>query len=427
MKNEKKWKKIAFSDAFEINPKVDLVKGRIYPFINMDAMNQNNRNVFRSEYREYTGSGSKFISDDTLMARITPCLENGKIAGYKSSEKEEEIAFGSTEFIVIRGKKGLTDNTFAYYVTRWMKFRNYAIAQMTGSSGRQRIPVDSLKGFSFYLPPLPTQEQIADTLSTLDNKIELNQQMNETLEGMARAIFKSWFVDFDPVYAKMEGRDYPLPAEIMNLFPNELVDSELGLIPKGWRVSKIDDVIETVGGGTPSTNEPEYWDNGVYHFATPKDLSNLRAPILINTERKVTDAGFGKISSGLLEKGTLLMSSRAPVGYLAITDIPVCINQGFIAMKCKKNLSNFYMLNWAKHNLLEIKGRASGTTFTEINKRNFRIMEVLEPPQYIVQEYDRIVASVYEKIILNLHENIALEKIRDTLLPELLTNGNSQI
>jgi len=156
--------------------------------------------------------------------------------------------------------------------------------------GAQRnLNVSLIQNFGLLVPPIDTQQKIVDVLGSLDDKIELNRQMNQTLEAMARAIFKSWFVDFDPVYAKMEGRDHPLPPEIMDLFPDELEESELGLIPKGWRISTIGEEVKIVGGGTPSTKIPDFWENGIHHFATPKDLSNLESPILIDTERKVTE------------------------------------------------------------------------------------------------------------------------------------------
>ena len=401
MKNEKKWKKIAFSDAFEINPKVDLVKGRIYPFINMDAMNQNNRNVFRSEYREYTGSGSKFISDDTLMARITPCLENGKIAGYKSSEKEEGIAFGSTEFIVIRGKKGLTDNTFAYYVTRWMKFRNYAIAQMTGSSGRQRVPVDSLKGFSFYLPPLPTQEQIADILSTLDNKIELNQQMNQTLENMARAIFKSWFVDFEPVIAKMEGRDYPLPAEIMNLFPDELVESELGLIPKGWRVGRLGDDFKITMGQSPPGNTYNEEGDGLPFYQGRKDFG-VRFPVI---------RMFCSTPTRTANTGDSMVSVRAPIGDVNLAPFKCCIGRGVAAVRYQSNSSSYTYYSMLKLREHFNQFEAEGTVFGSISKSDFSNIKNIKPPENIVVAFESIVSFLDKKVQNNYHQIETLKRI----------------
>ena len=183
------------------------------------------------------------------MARITPSLENGKTARYQATG-DKEAANGSTEFIVIRGRPGVTDDEYAYYLTSWSGVRDYAISQMTGTSGRQRVPVGSLDHLIVPLPPLPEQRAIAHVLGTLDDKIELNRRMNETLEEMARALFKSWFVDFEPVRAKMDGRwrrgeSLPgLPAEHYDLFPDRLVPSELGEIPEGWAVRPLGEVAD---------------------------------------------------------------------------------------------------------------------------------------------------------------------------------------
>jgi type I restriction enzyme S subunit len=191
----------------------------------------------------------------------------------------------------------------------------------------------------------------------LDDKIELNRRMNATLEAMARALFQSWFVDFDPVRAKLDGRQpVGLDPDTAALFP-------AGHIPKGWSIEPVGQVVECVGGGTPSTSEPKYWGGGRHHWTTAKDFSSLQAPILLDTSRKLTDAGISRISSGLLPAGTLLLSSCAPVGYLAIASMPVAINQGFIALKCNHRATNFFMLNWCYTNMAEIQSRATGTTF----------------------------------------------------------------
>ena len=160
-------------------------------------------------------------------------------------------------------------------------------------------------------PPIAEQRAIAHILGTLDDKIELNRRMNATLEAMARALFRSWFVDFDPVRAKMAGRDTGLPKEIADLFPDRLVDSELGEIPEGWDVSEIGAEVDAIGGGTPSTKEPVYWNGGQHCWATPKDLSKLSSPVLLETDRKITDAGVRKISSGASPTwdGTLVVAS----------------------------------------------------------------------------------------------------------------------
>ena len=207
------WVEIAFADAVSLNPKVNLTKSETYPFVDMKSVDPAWREVTFGELRVFKSGGAKFLPEDTLMARITLCLENGKIARYMPVGRNGE-AFGSTEFIVIRGKTGVTGNDFVYYLTIWPEFREFAISQMTGSSGRQRVPVDSLAGFNFNLPPLPEQKAIAHVLGSLDDKIELNRRMNETLESMAQALFKSWFVDFDPVIDNAIAAENPIPEEL---------------------------------------------------------------------------------------------------------------------------------------------------------------------------------------------------------------------
>ena len=139
--------------------------------------------------------------------------------------------------------------------------------------------------------------------------------MNRTLEAMAQAIFKSWFVDFDPVRAKAEGRNPSLPKDIADLFPDSFKDSELEKIPKGWEIKPIGEAVRCVGGSTPSTKNPSFWKGGTNPFVTPKDMSSLTSPVILDTARHITDAGVDKISSDRLPAGTVLLSSRAPIGY----------------------------------------------------------------------------------------------------------------
>jgi type I restriction enzyme S subunit len=160
----------------------------------------------------------------------------------------------------------------------------------------------------------------------------------------------------------------------------------------------------------------------VHHWTTPKDFSALQSPILIDTERRITDSGLAKISSGLLPAGTVLMSSRAPVGYLAISAIPVAINQGFIAMKCSQRVTSPFVLNWCQSNMIEIKGRATGTTFPEISKKSFRPIPMILPPEELMRAFTSAVTPLYDQITANLHQSRTLATLRDTLLPKLL-NG----
>ena len=234
---------MGFADAFLVSPGVKLERDVEYPFVEMSDLRPGLRAAVSTRRRRFRGGGSRFRTGDTLMARITPCLENGKIARYLAIEADD-VGHGSTEFIVIRGRPNVSDTEFAFYVTRSNSVREYAISQMSGTSGRQRVPVDALNTLIVSVPSLPEQRAIARVLGTLDDRIELNLRMNETLEAMARALFKSWFVDFDPVRAKMEGRDTGLPLEIADLFSDRLVDSELGEIPEGWTAVPLTDVID---------------------------------------------------------------------------------------------------------------------------------------------------------------------------------------
>ena len=325
----------------------------------------------------------------------------------------------------IRPKVGLNNYYLFYWFmlagrTGWLEpfFTGTTIKHLTGKA---------LNELEVPLPPIEEQRAIAHILSTLDDKIELNRQQNETLEAMARTLFKAWFVDFEPVRAKQEGRwqrgqSLPgLSAQLYDLFPDRLVESELGEIPEGWRHSTIGAEVTVCGGSTPSTKEPEYWDDGQHCWATPKDLSALKFPVLLDTDRKVTDAGLAKISSGLLPVGTVLLSSRAPIGYLAIAEVTTAINQGFIAMKCDGVLPNVFVLAWCRESMDAIVGNANGSTFQEISKSNFRPIPVVVPSDPILESYRKSADSLYRQMAENERESRSLAQLRDTLLPRLIS------
>jgi len=271
------------------------------------------------------------------------------------------------------------------------------------------------------LPSLDVQEFIGQIYFDISLRIELNRKNNETLEGIAKAIFKSWFIDFDPVRAKAEGRSTGLPDEISSLFSDSFDDSELGEIPRGWTVSEIGNVVECLGGGTPSTKETTFWKNGTNFWATPKDLSSLAEPFLLDTAKKITIDGVRKISSGVLPVGTVLLSSRAPVGYVAVTRIPVSVNQGFIALKPSGNLSTEYLLNWTLANVQQFKDRASGTTFPEISKKSFRPIPILIPKKEVLRNFTSQTSSIYERIVSSMKETAILISLRDAFLPKLIS------
>jgi type I restriction enzyme S subunit len=287
-----------------------------------------------------------------------------------------------------------------------------AIAQASTSVKQIRIPC----------PPLDVQAQIVDFIRAIDRKFSSNNAINKTLEAMAQAIFKSWFVDFDPVKAKMQGKQPEgMDADTAALFPDKLVESELGLIPEGWVLSEIGDEVTVVGGGTPSKKNDDFWVDGHIHWTSPKDLSGVQDKVLLDTASKLTEAGLKKISSGLLPIDTVLLSSRAPVGYLALAKVPLAINQGYIAMKCEKALPPEFVLQWCVHHMDDIKQRASGSTFAEISKKNFKPISVIAPNEEVLIAYQKLVKPLYDAITSNVRQSEQLATLRDTLLPKLLS------
>ena len=322
---------VLLRDLIEVSPKTGIVKGQSYPFMDMAAITEWQRDVPLKSLtnRQFMGSGSKFQSGDILLARITPCFENGKTA---VAPAMSTAGHGSTEFIVIRAKSP-EDRAFIYALMRSEDFREHAIRSMVGSSGRQRIPNDALNTYSTVLPAQDYRARASKLLCSIEDLCSSLKVQNTALESVAQNLFRSWCVDFDPVHAKVAGNaPEAMSAELATLFPNEFGDSELGLIPKGWTVTSFGAAFDIKGGGTPSTKETSYWDNGTHSWATPKDMSNLASKVIYQTAFKLTTAGVKKISSKVLPAGTTLMSSRAPVGYLAIAKAPISINQGFIAI-----------------------------------------------------------------------------------------------
>ena len=330
---------------------------------------------------------------------------------------ERPMAFNQ-DVKALQATEGI-DGEFLPYVILGNKQRLLSLVDLAGH-GTGRLNTDELRALEIVLPPLDEQRAIARILGALDDKIELNRRMSATLEAMARALFKSWFVDFEPVRAKAEGRPSGLPPALDALFPASFEASELGEIPSGWGVVPAGQAVTVHGGSTPSTKEPAYW-GGEHCFATPRDLSLLQDPILASTARRLTDAGLARIRSGLLRPGTVLLSSRAPIGYLAVTETPVVINQGIIAMVCDGLVGAHYALHWTRSNMDAIEMRASGTTFAEISKSSFRGIPFLVPPQPAHDAWESLVTSLYDHVASNARQSRSLASQRDALLPRLVS------
>ncbi len=301
---------------------------------------------------------------------------------------DAEGAIPYTGIIRMRPRDERVHAPFIRYLLEAPDFQRQAEIAGVGSVMRHFGPMH-LRQMTVSLPPVRTQRRITEILGALDDKIELNRRLSETLQMAARALFKSMFV------------------------------AKAGTEADGWRWCTIGDLAEVVGGSTPSTTEPRFW-NGSHYWATPKDLAGLKTPVLLRTERMLTDAGIGQISSGLLPAGTVLMSSRAPIGYLAITEVPVAINQGFIAMKPRRGVSGLFLLHWAASSQDQILSRANGSTFLEISKANFRPIEVLAPSPKTMAAFDRVARPIHDRVVANERQIEVLVRMRDALLPRLL-------
>lgn len=364
------------------------------------------------------GNGTRLAPEGAIYIAVRGMSLHNEIRIVRSARS---MAFNQDIKAIV--PKGI-DGSFLYYALLSQKPNLLAVVESAGH-GTGRLPTDKLSETS--IPSFSLQEQvaIASLLAAIDDKITINTKINANLEKMAKANFKHWFIDFGPARAKIANQVPYLASEIWSLFPDEFGDDGQ---PMGWSQSTIGDEIDVVGGSTPSTTVPEYW-GGEIAWATPKDLSSLTAPVLLSTERRITAAGLTQVGSGLLPAGTVLLSSRAPIGYLAITQIPSAINQGFIAMRCKKRVSNHFAWLWASAHLDAIKQKANGSTFQEISKSSFRTIPIVLPTDALLFAFEEIIAPLFDQIVSNEKENRELAKTRDFLLPKLMSGelrvGNS--
>ncbi len=290
----------------------------------------------------------------------------------------------------------------------------------TGSTvSNLRIPILTNLRIPFF--PLPEQKAIAHILGALDDKIELNRRMNRTLEAMARAIFKSWFVDFDPVRAKMEGRKpQGMDAATAALFPNRLVDSELGEVPEGWEVASILDTADLLSGGTPKTSEPLYWDGDI-PWASAKDVSQCGETFLVETERKITENGLNHSATKIIPAYSSVVVARgATTGRLALFGKDIAMNQTCYGLRSSSG-AHFYLYCHFKYFVNTLVNTAHGSVFDTITTRTFQTTNTLIPNIKIQKTFDEIVEPFFLTIFKNQKESRTLAALRDTLLPRLLS------
>ena len=393
------WREVVLKDVIEFNPKESIKKGTVTKKIGMDKLAPFQRKIDGFELAEFSG-GSKFRNGDTLLARITPCLENGKTAQVMILD-DDEIAFGSTEYIVMRNKTGITDNNYIFYLSLSQYVRDTAIKSMTGTSGRQRAQTDVIKNTKIMLPPLQEQKAIAHILSTLDDKIEVNNRINKTLENMAQAIFKQWFVDFE--FPNENGEPYKSSG-------GEMVESELGTIPKGWEVVQFRDIFRFVKGKKPKTiAECEFKDSEKYLTI---DVLN-RNSVLFCSKEKVIEAN---------SEDVLMVMDGASSGAVYFGQKGVVASTLAKLELISQKVSNQFLFYAIKYFENDIKTHTTGSAIPHTDKEyTYRLMIALPNDISLQTKIDDLLCDISDTFIAREQENAVLKATRDTLLPKLMS------
>lgn len=454
------------SDIVDFNPKRPIKKGETKPFIEMAALPVDNRDVSELGEREFKGGGSKFKNGDTLFARITPCLENGKTAKVNCLNQDEH-GHGSTEFIVMSAKEPEYDEDYVYYLARHPEFRAYAQSRMEGTSGRQRVAWQSLAEFEFDYPDKDIRKEAGKFLKEIDDKVALNTQTNQTLEQIAQALFRSWFVDFDPVKAKIAVLEaggtaeeaelaamsmiaaksseqlaelkqskpdaYEQLARTAALFPSAMQESELGAIPEGWEVLPLGSVIKFQNGYAFKSKELTTDKASATHKVFK--MGNIKKGGGFNKfgSKDYFDANDNsKIERYLIKKGDLLMcmtdmkNNVALLGHTALMPISdqFLVNQrvGLIRKSDVHYLCYPYLYFQTNENrfITDMRSRANSGVQVNLSTQGIKETLLIVPPKPLHDTFDTQVRSFLELIFKGDEETDSLSMIRDALLPQLL-------
>jgi type I restriction enzyme S subunit len=296
----------------------------------------------------------------------------------------------------------VAESRFAYFLLQDMWQAGRARRYENQSTGISNFAFERFLDEEYvWLPGLDEQRAIIAVLAALDGKVESNRRFAMRLEEAAKTVFRARFVWF--------------------VGESDFIEGDLGRMPKGWALAPIGSVLRVVGGGTPSTKEARYWDGGTYCWATPKDLSESDSRVLLDTKRHITSEGVNQISSGMLPRRTVLLSSRAPIGYLALSWVDVAVNQGFVAIPPSGAIPSEFVLCWLHENLDRIKAHAGGTTFAEISKRAFRPIPMVVPSAAALADFEGTVRPMFDLLAGQEMERQTLLRVREALLPKLVS------
>lgn len=378
-------------DFIDFNPRETLPKGQLAKKVAMEKLRPFCRDIEEFEVAKYSG-GAKFRNGDTLLARITPCLENGKTAQVRFLN-DGEVGFGSTEYIVLRAKEGVSDSDYIYYLSTSPKLRDIAIQSMVGSSGRQRVQQDVLEKAELHIPPLDEQKKIAGILSALDDKIELNNKINRNLEAQAQAIFKSWFVDFEP-------------------FKNgKFIDSELGKIPEYWQVVKFSEFlkprIEKINNST--ITEYSVTNSGIFK-RDEKFKKRLSGAKTFNKIIYYADMVFG-MSREILNWGLM----RDQIGSVSSAYTVFSVNTELVDLSYLEFFMRYH------HEYFKSIIRLASREGQGIDKAVLFNKCVIIPDTNAIARFLEILNSISNSRLAINEESRRLVQLRDALLPKLMS------
>ncbi|MGL5352440.1 MAG: restriction endonuclease subunit S [Clostridium sp.] len=399
------WNTYVLSDIAEYSKgKIVIDEVSTLNYISTENMLQDKKGVVEASSIPNSNSVPLYKKGNILISNIRPYFKKIWFADGDGG--------ASTDVLVIKNKNSeiITDK-FLYYTMFEDKFFDYV---MSGSKGTKmpRGDKNSIMKYKVTVPTIKEQKRITEIFENLDEKINLNNEMNKTLEELAQALFKRWFVEFE--FPNEDGEPYKSSEGAM-------IESELGIIPKGWQVNKIQDIGDVVAGGTPSTKIQDYYDGDI-SWITPKDLSGYDRKFISKGERSITKLGLDKSSAKLMKAGSVLFSSRAPIGYIVIAENNVTTNQGFKSIVCNEELiNNNYVYHYLKFNKENIENVASGSTFKEVSGSTMKNIEILLPLKYILDKFKEVTASYDEILRKNYLENDSLIEMRDSLLPKLMS------
>ena len=361
------------------------------------------RHITREHFDEWTQKSEPEPFDVVLSRRCNPG-ETGFVP------KGLEFALGQN-LVLLRANGTRVFKPFLRWLVRGPQWWEQVGKYINVGAVFDSLKCADIPEFQLWIPPIPEQRIIAHILGTLDDKIELNRRMNETLEEMARALFKSWFVDFDPVRAKMEGRETGLPDHLADLFPDRLVDSELGEIPEGWEVTSLKDCMSLTMGQSPPGSTYNGRGVGLPFFQGRSDFG-FRYP-----ERR----RFCSAPTRIADPEDTMVSVRAPVGDINMAWERCCIGRGVAALRHRSGSSSFtYHSVWAMQRELR-KYEHTGTVFGAINKGQFEALKVIEPEPRVVSAFDSMSRHLDARTRSNVSESRALAALRETLLPKLIS------